>query len=293
MEDRSVWDRLERSWALVKTSGAVVADNKALLLFPAASALASLAVIATFIIPLLPILGAQSTDPVADGDQRMFYVVMFLLYIALYFVTIFFNTALVSVALARLEDRPAGVRDGLACAVARLPRIAGYTLIAATVGLLLRAIEERVGWVGRIVVGLIGTVWTLATFLVVPILAAQDAAQDVSPIRAVRDSAEMLKRTWGENLTGTVGLSLVFGLVYVLLTALVIAMAVAALQFELQGLAVAIIACGVSAAVLLAATQAAIQGVYAAALYRYACHGDLSGGFAKAQFEGAFQPKGS
>ncbi len=45
----------------------------------------------------------------------------------------------------------------------------GYALIAATVGMILKAIEERAGFIGRIVIALIGAAWNVATFLVVPI----------------------------------------------------------------------------------------------------------------------------
>ena len=59
-------------------------------------------------------------------------------------------------------------------------------------------------------VKLIGVAWTLATFLVVPVL----VTRDVGPIDAVKESAGLLRETWGENLIGNVGLGLVFAVAY-------------------------------------------------------------------------------
>ena len=48
-----------------------------------------------------------------------------------------------------------------------------WAIVSATVSLVLRAIEERAGIVGRIVVGLVGLAWSLVTFLVLPILVVE------------------------------------------------------------------------------------------------------------------------
>ncbi len=104
----------------------------------------------------------------------------------------------------RRRDDPHGRRQPDTAATASRSRGRGSAAssatpcIAATVGLLLRAIEERVGWLGRIVVKLIGVAWALATFLVVPVL----VTRDVGPIDAVKESAALLRETWGENLIG-------------------------------------------------------------------------------------------
>jgi hypothetical protein len=84
-----------------------------------------------------------------------------------------------------------------------------YALIAATVGTLLRAIAERVGIIGRLIVGLVGVGWTVATALVVPIL----AAENVGPVEAIGRSVDLIKKSWGENIIGNAGIGIVFGAV--------------------------------------------------------------------------------
>jgi hypothetical protein len=106
---------------------------------------------------------------------------MFAFYLVQYFVMFFFNSALVGAAMIRLDGGDPTVGDGLRIARGKWLQILGYAAIAATVGMALRAVEQRAGFIGRIVVGLVGVAWTLATFLTVPVL----VARDIGPIDAV------------------------------------------------------------------------------------------------------------
>ena len=103
----------------------------------------------------------------------------------------YFNAALVGAAMIRLEGGDPTVSDGLRIANSKLGAILGYAAIAATVGIVLRMIEERLGIVGRWVVGLLGVAFTLATFLVVPLL----VSRNIGPVDAVKESATLLKKT--------------------------------------------------------------------------------------------------
>ena len=138
----------------------------------------------------------------------MSYVLAFLFYVVSYTVIFFCNTALVGAAMIRLEGGDPTLRDGFRIAFDRLPQIIGYALIAATVGMILRWISERAGIVGQIIIGIIGFAWNIATFLVVPVL----AVEKVGPIEAIKRSAGLLRRTWGEQLVGNAGIGIVFGL---------------------------------------------------------------------------------
>jgi hypothetical protein len=262
-----MFEKLSRSWTLVKSSAAVVRDEPVLMLFPLFSFIAAAAVIVTF---ALPLLGVVATDEVALDDGRrvelMTYVWTFLLYLTLFFVGIFFNSALVAMALLRLEGGDPGLGDGLALAVRRAPAILGYAAIAATVGLVLRAIEERVGLVGRLVTSLLGAAWSVATFLVVPVL----VTRDVSPLAAVKESGRLLQRTWGENLAGNIGMSAVFAVGYGVLVAIALGGVLALAGLDRPNWIAALVVVCVVTAIALALFQGALQGVYAAALYRYA-----------------------
>lgn len=257
--------RFSRSLALANASWAVVRADKELLWLPVLATLALMLLVGSFVLPAAA-LGAFGTDLAAAGPSPGVALAAFVFYVVAYFVAIFFNTALVGAAMIRMDGGNPTLRDGLAIAWARVGRIFGYALIAATVGLFLHALEERVGWIGQIIVKLIGVTWTLATFLVVPVL----VTRDVGPVDAVKESATLLRETWGENIIGTVGLGLAFGVAYVAVFLVGGVGALLAAEAGLPEVAVLVVVPGVLTLIVLSALQATMQGVYAAALYRHA-----------------------
>jgi hypothetical protein len=280
--------RLSRSWDLVKASASVLEQDKELLFFPLISLAALLLVVACFAVP---VLGLGALDGLTQGtDERVsvgMYVVAFLFYFCAYFVIFFFNAGLVGAAMIRLDGGDPTFGDGMRIATSKVGVIAGYAFIAATVGMILRAIQERVGFIGKIIVGLLGIGWTLATYLVVPVL----VAHDVGPIDAVKESAALLKKTWGENVIGQAGLGIAFGFIFlgvILCGIFLIAMAAVAGSVFLIVAAVVmtVLALGITALV-----QAALAGIYAAALYRYATTGKGTQGFDSNALKLAFAPK--
>src|SRR5262249_47611587 len=158
----AMFERFSRSWSLLKASGAVLGANKQLMLFPVLSSLCMLVVVASFLVPLF----ASGAFPAMDRGHvtPVQAVVLFAFYFVQYVVIIFFNSALVGAALMHLRGERATLGDGLRIAMSRLPAILGYAVIAATVGMILRAIEERAGFIGRWIAGLLGAAWSLATF---------------------------------------------------------------------------------------------------------------------------------
>jgi hypothetical protein len=210
----------------------------------------------------------------------------FAFYLSQNFVMFYFNAALVGAAMIRLEGVDPTVKDGLRIANSKLGAILGYAAIAATVGIILRMIEERLGFVGRWIVGLLGVAFTLATFMVVPLL----VTRDIGPVDAVKESASLLKKTWGENIIGNVGMGLVFGLMYLVLAAVGFALVFGLIQ-QSAPLALALGALLVGAFILMALIQTALQGVYSAALFRFATTGEAGAGFDSSLLDGAFRKK--
>ncbi len=281
--------KFARSWALMKASAAVLRSDKSLLVFPLLSGLCTLLVAASFLIPVaVMVIGGEHAGQ--DFHQRMSvgaYLLMFAFYLVQYFVIIFFQTALTGVALMHLRGEPTSVGAGFALARSRLSHIIGYALIAATVGLVLRMIQERLGLIGRLVVGFLGLAWTVATFLVVPLL----ASEDIGPVDAVKRSVELLKRSWGENLIGNGGIGVVFGLL--MLGAVLVGAVLIGSAFALQSVVAIVLAITVVVLgfILLGLIQSSLHGIYAAALYRYAESGEASVGFDPALLEQAFRSK--
>ena len=282
-----MFSKFSNSWELVKASAQVLKADKELLVFPLISAMALILVVATFVIPtavlnpaLLESLDGESTSPVA-------WVLALLFYFVQYSIILYFNSALVGAAMIRLDGGDPTVSDGIRIANSRLGTILGYALIAATVGVILRALRERSGLIGNIVAGLFGLAWSLATYLIVPVLVVRGG----SPIEAVKESASVLKKTWGEQIVGNFGLGMVFLLVYLAIGITGAAAIAAAGIAGMPPVAIALAIITVMCFMLAALAQSALSGIYTAALYRFATVGEIGQGFSPRLLEQAFGPK--
>jgi hypothetical protein len=271
-----MFDRLSRSWRLFKASASVLAQDQELLLFPLISLGALVVLVLSFAAPVIGVafMGGFQTHPGGSWNAAA-YVLAFLFYFSQYFIIFFFNTALVGAAMIRLDGGTPAFRDGLRIASERVGAIAGYALIAATVGVILRAIQQRVGFIGRIIVGLLGLGWSVATYLVVPVL----AVRKVSAFQAVKESAGLIKTTWGENVIGQMGLGAVFSFVFLAVLGLGTVLVIGAVMTH----SVAMIVAALLAVILLLGVtglvHTALTGIYSAALYRWATTGEDTMGF--------------
>lgn len=278
--------KFSRSWALVKASAAVLRSDKELLVFPLVSAIAALLVVATFILPMFGLGMFDQLDRQA-GLPPLFYAWLFCFYFVQYIVIFFFNTALVGAAMIRLDGGDPTVADGFRIARSKIVPIIGYAAIAATVGMLLRALEQRAGFIARIVIGMIGVAWTVATFMVVPVL----VMRDVGPIEAVKESALLLKHTWGENLIGNGGIGVAFGLITFAVMLVGGGLTLFGAVNGMASVAVILGALTVLAVLGLALVHSALAGIYSAALYRYASDGQAPAGFDGTALQEAFRLK--
>jgi hypothetical protein len=273
----------------MRASWEVLKQDKELLLFPLFSAVGCVLVLASFAGPILALTDWQaasdsmastaqamgSGESGASAEQALRTLGLFLFYCCNYFMMIFFNAGLVACAEIRMEGGDPTVGDGLRAAWSRLPAILGWAVIAATVGLVLRMIEERSNIVGKIVAGLLGMAWSLTSFLVVPILVVENEG----PISALKRSASMLKKTWGEQIIGNFS----FGLIFIVLSLPAVFLLITGVVTG----SVTVIVLGVLAVVFIALAQSALQGIFQAALYLYMRDGVAPDGFDVGELQAA------
>ncbi len=281
--------KFSRSWQLVKQSFAILRSDKQLMLFPVFSAVSCF--IVTSIIAtggaflLLPARAAAlaAGEPFHPNQSPAFLLGMFTLYVANYFVIVFFNVALVGVANSRLMGGTWTFRDGLELAWERKGTILQWALVAATVGVILRTLEERLGLIGRIIMKIIGIAWALACYFVVPVL----AFEGLSPIQAVKRSSKLFRDTWGEKVIGGFSLSLVSTVLMLPAIGMVIvAMFLGGINGLLFGLALMFLYF-----LLLSVMMSAVGGIFNAALYRYACFKQVPPAFSQDLIASAWAPK--
>ena len=191
--------RIANTWSLIGTSWDMVKKDKEMLVFPLISGLCLLLLLGSFGMGMLDADEQAWRPPARDAamaEQISYYGKIFIFYFCTYFVMMFFNTGIIACAVIRMRGGDPSLGDGFKMAFARVPLLLGWALIAATVGLILRIIEDRSATVGKIIAGLLGMAWSLTTFLVLPVLVVDCKG----PFSAIKDSTKMLKTTWGEQL---------------------------------------------------------------------------------------------
>lgn len=293
-----------KSWRLVKASYGVLKQDKQLLVFPLASTVALFFVTLMLMLPLAAtgILDAAQADggEVSGGQGMTAFVIMFLFYFINYTIIIFSNTALIGAAMIRLDGGTPTVRDGLNIAQSRLGTILGWAAIAATVGMILQALQNAARdsdnvvtqIIGSILVSLAGFAWNLITFLVIPVY----VIENVGPIESIKRSASLLKKTWGENITGSFSM----GIIQFLLI-LAIALLIGLPLFLLAASTGSAIFIGFVVLVMLVLIGgvsiffSALNAIFQAALYKYAVsdgRDEAVNEFFDAELiSGAFEPK--
>jgi Family of unknown function (DUF6159) len=273
-----------RSFALAKASWAVLLAEKEMLVYTGLGAVFTLVAVAVFAIPgiLLYVVSGDTTQG-AKSLGPVQIVLLFFLYLVISFITLFFNTALVGAALERLRGGNPALATGFQIASRNLGHIFVFAIVSATVGVILAVIEEKFEFVGQIVASIVGGAWGIVTFLVVPVM----VAEGTNPFAAIKRSAQLLRKTWGEQIIGSGGIGLVL-MLFALLGVIPIVLA------ALTGV-VALIIAGVVIAVaywaVLALVGSALNGIFRAAVYLYAETGATPSQFDGGLLRDAFRAK--
>src|SRR5438477_13180634 len=158
------FERLRIGWQLTKVSLGILRKEKGLIVLPFLSLLLTGAAWLVFLISIF-FFTATTTNPFG---YWLLYVGLAIVYYVTFFVSIYFNAAVMGAAMIRLNGGNPTISDRLKVANQNLKRIAGWALLSATVGLILRAIAERAGIIGRIIAGFAGAARGVLTYLVVP-----------------------------------------------------------------------------------------------------------------------------
>jgi len=187
------------------------------------------------------------------------------------FFATFFNVAFYNEILAALSGQTVSIGRGIKFACTRWKAVLMWTLFAGLVGLIIKAIEQRLEVVGRILARFIGLAWSIASVFVIPIIVREE--QGANPLNLLKKSAGILKRTWGEALIGYAGLA--FANTLILLGSVGLLMGALVVSFALENFWFIAITGVLWLFALLAwsyVTSVASQ-VYKGALYLYAAEG--------------------
>ena len=287
---------------MAKASFAVLKQYPKLAILPVMSGTIFLIVAGAILASLMPQFGSvhfasNSIWKWLGSDQGpgiLFYVSAFGVLFVMTAVAIFFNVALIHCALRALAGEEPSIRAGLKAAVALLPQILGWALVATTIGFVLNMItdtlKDYLGFLGGLLGGLLEFSWAVITYFVVPVL----VTEKVGPITAVKRSASILRAKWGELLAGEARIGLL-GMLFFLLSALVFAGG-AALVFSkgataMAGIGVILMVIGVLAAITSMVVVSTLSTIFQSGVYLYATTGQVPASLDRELVESAFQPK--
>jgi hypothetical protein len=251
----SLFERTSLGLKIVKGSFKVLRVNPRLLIFPL---LSGMSLFAVFAIVFEGLIGTGLAAGL-DGDEASYPLLIFGCYLVGYFVIVFFNMSLIHCVNLYFEGEEVTIGKGLRFGISRIRPIFVWALFAATIGTLLRLVQNSSGRVGRLIATVLGLAWGVTTFFVVPII----AYEKLGPVDAVKRSAQIMKNKWGESLVASFSFSLL--LLLLLFPIGFIAMAVASYINDTAGALVF----GISF-LLLAIASGALNAIFVAAVYKEA-----------------------
>jgi len=275
------------NWRLFRGCAALLQRNRRLMIFPLLAIAAVLIEMTLFSGAALLYVGCTGGLHAATFEhwfnthlQSWWQFLAFIMpcYLILNFTIIFCNSALVACALAQLEGGDATIRAGLRIAWENRGRIFIWSLITGIVSTLIQYVLSAIPGVPSKLAGMLGGLaWSLATFFVVPLL----VFERTNVFDSITRSAELIKRTWGPQITMRVGfgaISLVFTLLSLAVTLLFVAV-VAIMPGSHPGITGALIVGAVVACILVLCAISLVikclELLYTAVLYSYARTGML------------------
>jgi Family of unknown function (DUF6159) len=251
----NLFTRLNNGWKLSMASFEVLKKNKQLLLFPVLSTIALMLTIASFVIIILSAFGLNFFDSLRQGSP-IESVITFCFYLINYFVIVFFNMALIHCVRLYFHGEEPTIGKGLAFSFSRIRDIFAWAVLAATVGMILNVLENNLGKFGKVITGLLGIAWSIATFFVVPVI----AYEKLGPIDAFKRSASIMKEKWGESLAANFSFFVIQLIVFAVIILPLIALAV--WGYVLQAALLGVIIFSVLAIILSAVKVIFITAVY-------------------------------
>jgi hypothetical protein len=276
---------MRRGWDLTKKAWGVVRANPGLVKLPIYGGIFAFIGFVVLGIPGLLLLGQNGAGtPQQVGGAILLIAGSYLSS----FSVIYFNVALAASADAAFRGADASTSVGLAVARQRRGVIAAWAAIAALVSLFFNILRNQNGLLGPIAAALGAAIWSLITFLIVPVL----AFEGLGPMEAIKRSASMFRDKWGQQITGDIAIGAITGLA-ILVSVLV---CLAGFFVLLSGSTVAVAAggglliLGVVAIIAAAVIGGAVRGVFGVALYRYIAEEQLVGPFTSEELERSVKP---
>jgi len=252
-----------RGWKMSKLSMSVVKKDPELMVYMFISGFLSLIAMIGMSVPQY--LG-QTWAVDAEGLMTPMYMgFVFLGYMIISIVVTFWNSAIVANSHIRLTGGDPKFMDGVSAAISKLHIIILWGIIAGTVGLLLKILNQaaRDQKGGAAIVAIILTaigaaVWWMMTFFMIPHMIIEGKGIGDS----LKSSKKIFLKTWGENITSGLGIGFIgfFFMAVIAIVTITIMTVLGPLWYV--GLAFGVIGIAITLAWMNAAEQVAVTALY-------------------------------
>lgn len=271
---------MRRGWELTKKAWGVIRANPGLSRLPFTGGAIALVAVIVFCGPAAALLAADNSGATIGGVVLMAIGA----YLAT-FAIVYYNVALAAAADVALRGDTPDIAAAHAVARSRIGVIAKWALVSAVISAVLSFVRDRGGVFGAIGASLGAAIWSLVTFLVVPVL----ALEGIGPIDAIKRSAHLFRERWGQQITGNVVIGGVASLVVILGAGVAVLGVVLLLGGEAAGevAGALLLLVGLVVAVGGAVFGGATRGVFGVALYRWVADDRAIGPFTSEDLEGA------
>jgi hypothetical protein len=254
---------ISRGWKMSKLSMSVVKKDPELIIYMFISGFLSLL---AMIAMSMPQYLEQAWTLDSEGQMTPQYMgFIFLGYMTISIVVTFWNSAIVANSHIRLTGGDPKFMDGVSAAMSKLHIIIVWGIIAGTVGLLLKilnqAAREQKG--GAAILAMILTaigaaIWWMMTFFMIPHMIIEGKGLGDS----LKSSKKMFFKSWGENITSGLGIGLI-GFFFMAVIAIITFALMAVLgPLWYIGLAFGAVAIAIALAWVNAAEQVAVTALY-------------------------------
>ena len=259
-----------RGWKMSKLSMSVVMKDPELIVYMFICGFLSLLAMIGMSLPQY-LEQAWAID--SEGQMTGAYMgFVFVGYMTISIVVTFWNSAIVANSHIRLTGGDPKFMDGVSAAISKLHIIILWGIIAGTVGLLLKILnqaarDQKGAAILAIILTAIGAaIWWMMTFFMIPHMILENQSLGES----LKSSKSMFFKSWGENITSGLGIGIIGFFFIAVIAILTFGMAVALGPLWFIGVGFG----AVGIAIAIAWTNAAEQ-VAVTALYLYSKNGEM------------------
>jgi hypothetical protein len=292
--------RTHRGWEITKSAWRVLKLDKELVALPLLSSILSIlgivSMVAISLVGAHYLTGATLADVFNNGTENAWsYVAVFVTYLFTAFIVNFFGAAITYGAIERFRGNDPTLRKSIAAAQHHVSSIAKFSLLTATIGFALQALEEHVPLAGKVAVWLVHASWSIASMFAIPVIVMSD--KPTGPIEATRKSVDIIKKTWGETAASQIGIGLIQIMYIIGWFSLVAALTVSIVIFpvpgnySLMGIGIASMSLFILGLVIISVIFSTLAAIAKAAVYHYATTGESPEMFNKQLLREAMTPK--